>query len=612
MSLVILLDTPSKREATKILNKRPSKIICKNAGDLPDILRNVSIVEYNLDPKSIKKITSQCFDDVLGFGHESIEKKKIIDWLTINNHSLWFNIRMILYNHYKKDVVDLEYVKASLSYLESGQKFWVFPIIDLNVLSDESKPNFLGGIKKTVSFRPLRAKMKYLLLFSLRSCLGLIQLLKRSKKGKYNVIITHPLYRQSIFSNRHQKLINGDPHIENLLEHVIDDPNFLFLSEGHPPRLDDPSRFRINYDSVFYHNRKSVSLEAFMTKAIFSRGYKLDKIELTKSIESLQKGVRSEQNTSNHLLISNLIKLKPLIGFILLYRSAAKILFEHFKIETITTTNEHGSNNRAVLNVAKSLGIKTIGVQHGAVYPDHIEYYFSENDMDYTPIPDYTITWGNRWNQVLSEASNYPQSSLIPLGQLRTDWIYNLTKDNNSKKSKDHRPTVLFASQPLFQGEEMIREKYASDFLKLSKEFPEAQFIIKPHPREADYKEYFTGLANQIDTSNFEFFTGDLYEILSVTDVAIVYYSTVGDEAIYFDIPLLVFDYYHQDFAEYVKNGVGLGCHDFLELSENLKLAISEPSTLTKSYDGYKNNNVFEIDGNTANRYCEFIKEAKN
>lgn len=605
MKLVVLLRKPSQKEVNELINSRPERIIYQHRSYLPAELEHFECHGHELSTGLKQEVENSVFQQVVDFGHRSYSGKKIADWFFSDGHTLWYNVRFIVYNRYRGQQLLQAYVSDAVEkYGDKSSHITVFTENDQTVtIEDHAKIDVRSSPKRV--WKPLGSKFKFAIVFALRAFLGLIQFFLLNKKRPYHLIITHPFYRQTIWSDSKRRRILGDPHIEALLEKTKEDKDFLFLSEGHPPRLDDPDKIRIGAKLFFYHFNKSLSIEWFLFVSLFSPKYRREGRVLDDAYQKIEAEVTSQNDLIRAQVWNQVRTVKPLLKFVLLYERAAQGMFNALQVRSISTTNEHGSNNKAILNIAKKRNIPTYGIQHGAVYPAHMEYYFNENDGPYDPFPDFTIVWGERWSQTLIRDCGYEKSQLKVLGQLRTDQI---SYFRTLPIEKRERPIVLYASQPLFEGEELTRALYAKNFLQASKDFPDLEFVIKPHPAEKDYAQFFDSMASEIGTTDYRTYTGDLYSILSQVQVVVVYYSTVGEEAIYFNKPLLVLDFERKDLAGYIKHKVGLPCHSLLELKDNLTISINSPEKVISGYERYVTRSSFKIDGQAAERYHQFIK----
>jgi CDP-glycerol glycerophosphotransferase (TagB/SpsB family) len=167
----------------------------------------------------------------------------------------------------------------------------------------------------------------------------------------------------------------------------------------------------------------------------------------------------------------------------------------------------------------------------------------------------------------------------------------------------DNKAVVLYPSQPLYTGEEEMRKKLARDFLKLCKAFPDVQFLLKPHPGESDYESFFNDLSAEVQTDNFRFVNIDLYQTLAAVDIVLIYNSTVGAEACYFDKPVLVMDYSNNDFSGFIAAEVGVPAYNYNELHELLnRLLAGEQMIDPEKRKIFVNQRAHSIDGKTVER----------
>ena len=170
---------------------------------------------------------------------------------------------------------------------------------------------------------------------------------------------------------------------------------------------------------------------------------------------------------------------------------------------------------------------------------------------------------------------------------------------------------IVFASQPLPHAKD-LRERMFDDFIELNKRFNDQIIYWKPHPNERNDIPGFLEKARKAGV-NIKVFEGDLYGLLAAADTLITNYSTVGSEAIYFDLELLVLDYSAYDSAGYVREGVGQLCRSFDELETSMNSLIQGKQLIESiNRQTYRNNRAYKIDGLVRHRMMKVINELKN
>ena len=94
----------------------------------------------------------------------------------------------------------------------------------------------------------------------------------------------------------------------------------------------------------------------------------------------------------------------------------------------------------------------------------------------------------------------------------------------------------------------MLRYKTAYDVFAAVKNISGLFLIVNIHLAELNDVNYYESIAKEAGCTNFKIiYYYDLYLLLSVSDIVITCFSTVGSEAIYFNKPLIIVDHLMQD-----------------------------------------------------------------
>ena len=572
MKIFIVLRKLNTSEIESIL-KEENKTIIYNDHHFVDnkIINDCNVEKKNPSPDCVTKSFSEAFELTQAFGHKQIKNKTIIEWLTINKNTLWYYTRFILFNRYKDTLFKINYINHVINEVSSREQCYYYVFTDESDISEYFDQKNINIIIKQKKAAIKWHFLYYLIISMLRTLLGIIFLPFFSSKRIKHIIIANPVNKQSSYSARCNKKKQADPYLNNLIEKAQYNKNFRLLTEiyhSNTKRLFQKNFFSLLFDRNW---RKTIFFEPFIFFTFFLKEYSKLCNALEECYEIIYNDVLSSTK-SEQLLLKKFLKLQGLHKFALRRELAATLMLKKYKnLNTISCINEHGMNNKTILNVAANLNIITIGIQHGLIYDSHFEYMYGKEDQKFHPFPDYTIVWGEKWKHLLVKKSCYYENNIIVLGHLRTDLIHhikNIKTFDNPDFVRFEKPVILYASQPLFKGDENIRYKYGFDFLQLSKDFKNLFFIIKPHPNEKDYKDFFNKIATEINTKNYQFYTGDLYQILAISRVVIIYYSTVGLESIYFNKPVIAFDYHNNDITGLIKEKVAFQATEYNSLKK--------------------------------------------
>lgn len=313
--------------------------------------------------------------------------------------------------------------------------------------------------------------------------------------------------------------------------------------------------------------------------------------------------------TDNELwILKEIVALNSSTRLYMLQYLIYKDYFENSNIQSVITISEHSSNERSILDAAKSLKIKTVGIQHGVIGPSNISYNFLESEAQYSPIPDQTYVWGEKWKDFLASHSCYNTDNTITLGQLRTDLVHaygSTQKSDIGQAFPIDKKWVLFASQP--QKDENIRKQAAIDVINAVKVEADQFLIIKIHP--AENKEYYTELVKEQKAGNCIIVSeeADLYQLLATSDIVITCYSTVGGEATFFNKPIITYDPLREDIAHYAEYHIAEQVTNASELKTAIDNILDGTTDRMIYYEAYIKNYVHKVDGQTTQRYLDAI-----
>jgi hypothetical protein len=304
-------------------------------------------------------------------------------------------------------------------------------------------------------------------------------------------------------------------------------------------------------------------------------------------------------NKLNAYLSSNLVFIARFHIF--------KAYFERKRFQSIVTIDENAALKKSILDAAKLNGIKTVGVQHGAIHRNLPTYFFNEK---YTPgkyIPDLTLVWGENYKSEMISNSIFTDESIEVVGQLRTDVVESLKKIRVEKKGWK---TVVFATQPILDLH--LRKVLIEDTFRACFNKPNINLIIRPHPNEKH--SYFEKILGQMDNVPQDFSlniedNSDLYLLINSADYLMTYYSTVGLEAMYFEKPLIVIDYPQEDTVNYVRTGGAYHAVNYASLNDCFqRINDGKDFISTSSYQKMIQGNAHRVDGQVCDRILDALQ----
>ncbi len=224
------------------------------------------------------------------------------------------------------------------------------------------------------------------------------------------------------------------------------------------------------------------------------------------------------------------------------------------KPDAIAMTFETGAYARAVTVAAQEVGIPTLGIQHGFITPDSVEYIHTKTARatsgDGCPIPTKTSIGGKYSLEVLTRQSSYPEDSLIVTGYPRDDDLIELLKNEDSLHKDEmltalglssSRKTVMVASGG-FHAKYGWHNEYDKDILKvlleLASERTDLQLIVRLHPME-DGRMQRDLLEKQVGAKAATV-KGEKNDLLWASDVFVTVNSATAIDALILGKPVLM------------------------------------------------------------------------
>ncbi|MBL4710733.1 MAG: hypothetical protein JKY48_20100 [Flavobacteriales bacterium] len=575
-----------------------------------------------VDPIDFERLYEGSYDDafqkVIRLGEKKLANGKTLASALLDNSgfSLWYHFRFMVFYDFRKDLNELQIQKSICDLREQYSNIYVFhssKLLESQFKGKKGiKSEFLTPEISQEKEHKKRNTIIFLLISLIRFLIGFKKLYLLFSKRRKHIFLSSANALQPILSLKDMSLKQGD-HLSDYFQHYTEKKeDFINLSEFYPPKLTSklPLKLRADYLSSNYSN--SLNFETIFYLQLLNPWFYVRSLKSTLQVNKAFSDLSSTDfvTLEEQLLLKKIKKFKRLSIYIQIRKSAVTWLIERFRIKTITGTHEHDGKNKSIFEKAQKLGVKTFGIQHGVIHYKHLHYCFSKFDSTFHPFPDCTFLWGKHWKEGLTKFSSYPEESMHVVGQIRSDIIPFLKASRAEVKINgidSNKKTVLYPSQPLYIGEEKMRERLALDFLKLTVEYPEVQFVVKPHPKEVDCENYFQELSQKVKGASFQVIRQDLYKMLALSDVVMIYNSTVGAEAIYFNKPLVVLNYSNNDFSGFIGEGVAQDINSFDALQKSI---FNKKNVNLEAQKRFVKNRAFRIDGQVSQRIYEAISKS--
>ena len=601
MNKTVIINRPisdSELNEIKRLAEGGATIFTLSGGNILDFAQQIT-----LSPEGKKFINYETMDEVLRFGDLPVDGQTVADLFRIDTASVW---------HYHKFRVYFEVCNLMFFLKPLEQHFNSFRG-HIWFVSSEVKP--LLNLYPDVEFRfpaeKTKAKLNFGNLFSyiiLVTYRFLNYLFSSKKNLEYLLYLTEKY--STVMDQQTLKTKPGHHILEYLISEL--DERFALMTEVLMPKPKGKSDYSFSWKQfqASWNHRPKIFIEGFLISGFL-------KNSVRKSAKTAQQTIRSAYPKVHELELSTIQKLTLEVfqsfdkssGFFLYRYFAARNYFRKSNLKAIIAGDENSPLTKSILDAAKFYGIKIIGLQHGTMHDLHPAYLYTPSDCKNHVMPDLTLTWGKYWEEFLVEKGNYPKESVVSVGQIRTDIIPALLQSENQKRSTMAKQ-IVFASQP--QRDSELRYQAAYDVFKAAGKIPNAQLIVKLHPREFADSDYYSKIASEAGCTNYRFdLTSDLYQLIASCDVLITCFSTVGTETVYFYKPLIILDHLKQDIMGYVAEGVAFQATDAESLTRILSGIIGGTLKINADlYDSFIRKYAFQIDGKVAERCIRAITSA--
>jgi CDP-glycerol glycerophosphotransferase (TagB/SpsB family) len=569
---------------------------------LPDELKKYNPLGFELNETLKREINYEILKKTIDFGEKRYDGRSVTEWLAFDRASIW---------HYHKFRI---YFSVRNLYIEAGE---INEILkehnNIIIFADDRRLEKIisrnNNIKADFRYKKTKQRKDYIsfLHYILYHKICLLKNIFVSLKNARHVIfnVTLPLRYLDIPS---LKPVTGNYVLGYLFKKI--DPGFLLVNEHEIPKFTKDSKFRLNRtmkkpDKISALSSEGLLMKGMLNPVLLVRLFKTGRI-LKRTYIRLLDGAGSD---IEHLF-AGLIKNYHSTTLYFLFRYYSfKRFFKKHKIKTICSTDENSPVIKSVFDAAKSEGVTTVGIQHGAIHELHPAYMYTKNDSKKGILADYTLVWGEYYKSLLADKGNYNPDSLKVTGHIRTDVIPLIERSGPAIEGlPDNMPVVIFASQP--QRDASLRLRTARDVFNAAKRIDNIMLVVKLHPAEKNDSRFYSSVADESGLKNYKIiYDEDLYTLISSCEALITCFSTVGTETAYFYKPLIILDHLRQDIQGYKKEGIAFQATGPEELYQYLKGILEGSLKIDrKSYDRFISKYAFKIDGLASERCVTFLK----
>lgn len=287
----------------------------------------------------------------------------------------------------------------------------------------------------------------------------------------------------------------------------------------------------------------------------------------------------------------------------------AKRAFIMERPEAVVVTDERSPFQRAFVEAANFLRIPTLNIQNAII----VEYPLG------SPISTRKMAVdGEYFKEVLVKMGNAP-SKIIVTGQPRFDPL--VRGDRRFQREEiierlglDPRKkvVVLFPEPIVTHVRETDRDQFMKAIFMAVRDLPDVQVVTKLHPVDFDFvrprrialEAGLHGVAIVKDVN--------LWELLFISDVALVNMSTVGHEAIALGKPVIHVNISKTEptYMPYAEFGAALEVGDIGNLGKTIEKTLWDPMTLRRLEEGrahYIHRFAHKLDGRASERVVDLI-----
>ncbi|MDT8394162.1 MAG: CDP-glycerol glycerophosphotransferase family protein [Bacteroidales bacterium] len=609
MKAIVINRKLSKKESDqvqKMIHETEAKLYASVSIAGENLKKFVSLPEISEDKK--KAINYRILDFVVSFGNRLLDGRSVADRLKFDQSSIWYYHKFRAYFRLRNIMYEIVAIKELADVHNEIYYYTNEPLLSKAALPQNVR--LILNKKRNRKASQVLSILNYLIILFSR---WVINIFLSGKPKKHSHIIMDVSKRQSFLDIRTLKEKKGNYILGYLLDQADD---FLIIDEAVQPKISGNAKIRLTIDNLFGKGglRNRYFGEPVLLGYFFSKSLKKKRKALQKDISQELKTIFNYcQSSEEKILVCIYQSLMGSTKFYLIKYLAYTRFFKKNTVRSISSTDENSPALRCILDAARINGITTIALQHGNIHDLHPAYIYTPEDAKRQAFPDISLVWGDHWKQFLENKGNYPENALHVCGQIRTDIIPMLLRSKPAKQNvipglRNNETLIVYASQP--QRDPQLRERAALDVMKAVKQQKNSFLLIKLHPNEKDDTAYYAGMAQSIGLERIKItLATDLYLIISVCDILITCFSTVGTETVYFKKPLIVLDHLRQDIQNYIKEGVGFQATNAEEIKENIEGILNGNLKIDEAaYDNYISKFAYAIDGKAVQRVLQFIR----
>jgi len=348
------------------------------------------------------------------------------------------------------------------------------------------------------------------------------------------VFVSYPIYRRLLFDADKKISVTGEFLIDELLKLFQDKKAIIGLDLFSVIKSDERVLKERLESEMFW-----IPVEKIMEKIQDNNFHRI----FIKNFENLLKSNSFEKmfefrkvNYWNYISFRfKEMTFEYYFPFWLRLLDAVRNYFLENKPKVVFLLYETRPTSLAIISACKTLGIKTIGIQHGIIHSYHPFYmhdqFISEKQQYGFQLPDKLLLFGDIPKQILLERG-YPEDRLIAFGNpMFFPLKNNLELDQKSIIEKYYLPKnkqfILFVPpgmQDYTESKVNFNEEILKKLLQDFRTDEELFFLIKPHP--ADNPNDYQKIIDKFGSLNAKIINGSLIELIYISKIIVSTFST--------------------------------------------------------------------------------------
>ena len=278
---------------------------------------------------------------------------------------------------------------------------------------------------------------------------------------------------------------------------------------------------------------------------------------------------------------------------------------------------ESSGLGRAAIEAARALQVKTLGVQHGILYPNYFSYERTPADVALgTPIADTTAMYGDDGVRLLEATFRYPRGRVVATGSPRYDALAAEIKtvDREARRASlglgaSDRLVVLASRYTGIRDTHKASGPVFAGLLGAVGRIAGARLVVKPHPAEPadayDRDIAAAGLGERVRVMADR----SLGDLLPATDLLVTVESLSATEALVAGVPVVVLRH-PSNLRDLVASGAALGVPDGEDPRATLDSLLTSEEVRAKwrrSRDAFLLDVAHGVDGQALGRLLELV-----